>query len=83
MKKIIENLQALVDSINFAETEHSANYVITEPDKKLLNEALNEALQQHNVSGSLVCPNCGTHLQVEMKEMTNSEIIKALKTNDR
>jgi|SRR5690606_9274396 len=54
MKKIIENLQALIDSINFAETEHSANYVITEPDKKLLNEALDEALQIHNVSGSLL-----------------------------
>lgn len=51
MKKIIENLQALIDSVNFAETEHSANYVITEPDKKLLNEALDEALRIHNVVG--------------------------------
>ena len=57
MKKIIENLQALIDSVNFAETEHSANYVITEPYKKLLNEALNEALQIRNVSGS-VCIHC-------------------------
>ncbi len=45
MEKIIENLQALIDSVNFTETEHSASYVITEPDKKLLQEALDEAIK--------------------------------------
>jgi len=49
MKTIIENLQALVDSVEFAETEYKANYVITTQDKKLLTEALNEALHLHSV----------------------------------
>lgn len=49
MKTIIENLQALVDSVEFAETEYKANYVIETQDKKLLTEALNEALRIHSV----------------------------------
>jgi hypothetical protein len=49
MKTIIENLQALVDSVEFAETEYKANYVITTQDKKLLTEALNQALHLHGV----------------------------------
>jgi len=49
MEKIIENLQLLVDSIDFVEQEHSANYVIEANDKKLLIEALNEALHLHSI----------------------------------
>lgn len=50
---------------------------------KYYHETEVKKLHKPDVSGSLVCPNCGSHLQVEMKEMNNSEIIKALKTNDR
>jgi hypothetical protein len=53
MKTIIENLQALVDSVEFAETEYKANYVITTQDKKLLTEALNQALHLHSVMQGL------------------------------
>ena len=35
-----------------------------------------------DVSGSLACPNCGAELQLEAKEMTNSDLLKALKAND-
>lgn len=31
----------------------------------------------------LVCPDCGTELQLEIKEMTNSDLLNALKANDR
>jgi len=29
----------------------------------------------------LACPNCGSKLQLEVKEMTNSDLIKALQVN--
>ena len=42
------------------------------------------ALPISYVSGLLAnCPNCGQELQLEVKEMTNSDIIKALQDNNR
>lgn len=35
------------------------------------------------VSGSLFCPNCKSELKIEVKEITNSDILKAVKNNDR
>ena len=37
-----------------------------------------------DVSGLLAnCPNCGQELQIEVKEMTNKDIIDALQSNNR
>lgn len=36
-----------------------------------------------NVGDQLACPNCGIELQLEVKEMTNSDLLNALKANNR
>ena len=48
-----------------------------------LQKVVNKNCNIPRVSGSLACPNCGAELQLEVKEMTNSDILKALKANDR
>ena len=46
-----------------------------------LHKVVNKKCNIPHVSGSLACPNCGAKLQLEVKEMTNSDILKALKAN--
>jgi hypothetical protein len=43
---------------------------IMELDKPLFNDLQND------------CPNCGISLKIEVREMTNSDIIKALQRNN-
>lgn len=54
--------------------------------QQVWNECEQEQVKNCNIPharGSLVCPNCGAELQLEVKEMTNRDILKALKVNDR
>jgi hypothetical protein len=42
MKKAIKNIELILASIEFAKTEESANYVMSDNDEKILQEALDE-----------------------------------------
>lgn len=47
-----------------------------------LHKVVNKNCTIPHVSGSLACPNCGSELQLEVKEMTNSDLLNAFKAND-
>ena len=47
-----------------------------------LQKVVNKNCNIPHVSGSLACPNCGAELQLEVKEITNSDILKVLEAND-
>ena len=54
-----------------------------EEKQMIIHNCKLKILDIQRVSNSLACPNCGAKLQLEVKEMTNSDILKALKANDR
>jgi len=82
-QKHIEAYQELFDLMA---KEHDLILLQSEMDEIIL--ASQNVVKKYDlladVSGLLAnCPNCGQELQLEVKEMTNKDIIDALQANNR
>ena len=92
MKSNIEILSEIFEPTSFdckTEIEDLQITITLNSDLKKILRAMELAQEQvklcniPHVSGLLACPNCRTELQLEVKEMTNIDLLNALKANNR